>query len=115
MNVLDLALWWTLFYLLIALIRDGNLATGVLLTLAVLAASLLSAVVINMQYGRNEKLWRFLWVVAIREVARLPLLIHSYLSNEFVWRGERFRIHADGTATLLETTEDSLLGQHSGA
>ena len=115
MNVLDLALWWTLFYLLIAVIRDGNLATGALLTLAVLAASLLSAVVINMQYGRNEKLWRFLWVVAIREVARLPLLIHSYLSNEFVWRGERFRIHADGTATLLETTEDSLLGQHSGA
>ncbi|HEX6385523.1 MAG TPA: glycosyltransferase [Anaerolineae bacterium] len=100
MNVLDLALWWALFYLLLSGVRDGNIATGILLAVAVLATSLLSAIVININYGHIEKLWRFLWVIPIREVVRLPLLIHSYLSNEFVWRGERFRVHADGTATV---------------
>jgi len=108
MNVLDLALWWTLFYLLLSVIQNGVLpTTGVLLTLAVLVTSLLSTIIINVKYAYNQKLERFLWVVLIREVARLPLLIHSYLSNEFVWRGERFRVHSDGTATVL--------AQHSGA
>ena len=100
MNILDLALWWSLFFLLLALIQNDPPTTGILLTLAVLATSLLSAIIIHVKYGHNDRLWRLLWVVLIREVARLPLLIHSYLSNEFVWRGERFRVHSDGTATV---------------
>lgn len=116
MNVLDLGLWWALFYTLLSFIQSSAFPTaGVLLTLAALATSLLSAIIVNVKFAPDGKFWRFLWVIPLREIARLPLLIHSYMSSEFVWRGERFRVDSDGTATLLQTTKDPFIEQRSGA
>jgi ceramide glucosyltransferase len=109
MNVLDLALWWALFYLLIALVRGQGVATGVLLLAATAITSLLSTAIINRNFARARGLWRFWWTVLLRDLCRLPLLVQSYRTREFVWRGERFRVSQGGNATVLESTEDSLI------
>ena len=109
MNVLDLALWWALFYLLIALIRGHNVMTGVLLLAATAITSLVSAAIINLNFARDPGLWRFWWTVPLRDLCRLPLLVQSYRTTEFVWRGERFRVSRGGSATVMESTEDSLI------
>jgi len=103
MNLVDLALWWSILSLGIALFRQDDIPIAAGMVLGVLATSLLSATVVNMHIVRDEKWWRFLWVVCVQELLRLPLVIHSCLTNEIVWRGRRFRIDADGTTRTVET------------
>lgn len=102
--LMSLAFWWGLFYLVISLIRKESIYTGVSLIVAVLTTSLISTAVINMRFVHCKKLWRFLWVAPILELSRMPLMIHSYLTNEVAWRGRRFRVNSDCTASLVETT-----------
>ncbi len=103
MNLVDLALWWSLFYLGIALLQNSNVPIALALVLVVLATGLLSTATVNITFARNDKLWRFLWVVLIQELLRLPLVLYSVLTNEIVWRGRRFRVDSDGTAGLPDT------------
>lgn len=112
MNVLDLALWWAFFYLLLALVGRGSLGGALLLLLAVVAVSLLSAAIVNVKFVHEKRLWPFLWTVLVRDVCRLPLLVQSYCTREFVWRGERFRVARGGVATVLESSGDSLIQQY---
>ena len=104
-NFLSLGLWWSLFYLVISLGNRESLTTGVLLTGAVLATSLISTAVINLKFVHCKKLWRFLWVVPILEFFRLPLILHSYLTNEIAWRGRRFRLNTDCTLSRVDNTQ----------
>jgi ceramide glucosyltransferase len=103
MNLVDLVLWWSLLYLGIALFQNGNVPIALGLVLVVLATALLSTATLNIAFARNEKLWRFIWVVLIQELLRLPLVLHSVLTDEIVWRGRRFRVDSDGTARIAET------------
>jgi ceramide glucosyltransferase len=103
MNLVDLVLWWSLLYLGIALFQNGNVPIALGLVLVVLATALLSTATVNIAFARNEKLWRFIWVVLIQELLRLPLVLHSFLTDEIVWRGRRFRVDSDGTARIAET------------
>ncbi len=100
MNLVDLALWWSLVYLGIAVVGDGNVPIALGAVLVALTTALASTAAVNTYLARNEKLWRFLWVVPIQELLRLPSVLHSLVTDEVVWRGRRFRVHADGTASL---------------
>jgi ceramide glucosyltransferase len=104
-NLVMVSLWWSLLYLIISLVRRESVYFGVLLIVAVLATSLISTVVVNTKFVRCKKLWRFLWVVPILELARLPLIIHSYLINKISWRGRKLLLNTDGTMNLVDTPE----------
>jgi ceramide glucosyltransferase len=103
MNLVDLALWWGLAYLGIALIRDGDVPIALGAVLVALTTAFVSATAVNAFLARNEKLWRFLWVVLVQELLRLPLVLYSLSKNDVVWRGRRFRVHPDGTASIVGT------------
>jgi ceramide glucosyltransferase len=103
MNLVDLALWWGLAYLGIALIRDGDVPIALGAVLVALTTAFVSAAAVNAFLARNEKLWRFLWVVLVQELLRLPLVLYSLSKNDVVWRGRRFRVHPDGTASIVGT------------
>lgn len=102
MSLMDLNLWWALIYFLIALVQHRNIAVAAGLVLLVLSIAWLSTVVVNLRFARNAALWRFLWVVPIQEFLRLPLLIHSCLTSEIVWRGRKLRINSDCTIRIVE-------------
>jgi ceramide glucosyltransferase len=101
MNLVDLALWWALTCLGVALIGDGDVPVALGAVLVALSTAVLSAAMVNAFLARNEKLWRFLWVVLVQELCRLPLVLYSLVENEVVWREKRFLIHPDGTASVV--------------
>jgi ceramide glucosyltransferase len=102
MNLVDLALWWSLLYMGIALFSNSDVSIALGLVLAVLTTALISTATVNLAFARNERLWRFMWVVLIQELFRLPLVLYSFFANEIVWRGRRFRVDSDGTARVAE-------------
>jgi len=101
MNLVDLALWWGLAYLGIALIGDGNVPLAVGAVLVALTTALVSAAAVNAFLAHNRELWRFLWVVLVQELCRLPLVLYSLVENEVVWRGKRFRVHPGGMTSIV--------------
>ena len=103
MNLVDLALWWSLLYLGLALFSGGNLPIALGLVVVGLTTALFSTVAVNIALARNQKLWRFLWVVVVQELFRLPSVLHSCFTNEIVWRGRRLRVGSDGTASIAGT------------
>jgi ceramide glucosyltransferase len=102
MNLVDLVLWWSLCYLGIALFRNSSVPIAVGLVLGVLTIAWVSTATVNIAFARNQKLWRFIWVVPIQELFRLPLVLYSFFTDEIVWRGRRFRVESDGTARSAE-------------
>jgi ceramide glucosyltransferase len=103
MNLVDLALWWGLACLGLALIGDGSVLIALSAVLAALTTAFASAAAVNGYLARNEKLWRFLWVVLVQELLRLPLVLYSLANNDVVWRGRRFHVHPDGMASIVGT------------
>jgi ceramide glucosyltransferase len=103
MNLVDLAFWWSVVCLGIALVRNSEVPTAIGLVGVVLATALVSTVALNAAFARNGALRRFIWVVLIRELLRLPLVLYSCVSDEIVWRGRRFRVESDGTATTADS------------
>jgi ceramide glucosyltransferase len=101
MNLVDLALWWGLAYLGIALVGDGNVPLAIGAVLVASTTALVSAVSVNAFLTHDRKLWRFLWVVLVQELCRLPLALYSLVNNEVVWRGRRFRVHAGGLTSVV--------------
>jgi ceramide glucosyltransferase len=104
MNLVDLALWWGLALLGISLIQDGNVPIALGAVLVALTTTVVATAAVNAFLARNEKLWRFLWVVLVQELLRLPLVLYSLFNNDVVWRGRRFRVLPDGTASIVGTT-----------
>jgi ceramide glucosyltransferase len=102
MNLVDLGLWWSLLYLGVALFQNSNVPMALGLVLVVLATALVSAATVNIAFAHNEKLWRFIWVVLIQELFRLPLVLYSFFTDEIVWRGRRFHVDSDGTARMAQ-------------
>ncbi len=70
---------------------------GVLLVAATLGVCVASAAIINARFVRDGSLWRYVWVVFVQEAARLPLVLHSAVTNEVFWRGRKLRITRDHT------------------
>jgi ceramide glucosyltransferase len=97
----DLAPWWACLFLVVSLFEGGGLYLGVCLLIAALGGSLISTAVVNARFVRDRGLWRYLWVVFVQELARLPLAVYSGLTSEISWRGRRFRIAPDRTAQLV--------------
>jgi ceramide glucosyltransferase len=102
MNFVDLALWWSLVYLAIALFRDSNVPIAVGSVLVVLTTAVLSTAAVNVGLAGNGRIWRYMWVVPIQELCRLPLVLYSCVTDEIVWRGRKFRIESDGTTRIAE-------------
>ena len=102
-NLVDLVFWWTLLCLGVALLYQNDVAIAVGAVVVVLATALASAALVNLVLARNGRLWRFLWVVLIQELLRLPLVLYSVFTDEIDWRGRRFRVGSDGTARMVET------------
>jgi ceramide glucosyltransferase len=100
-SLVDLALWWVILRLALSLLRDEAIGLDVYLLAAVLGASVVSASVINLRFVRDRILWRYLWVVPVQELLRLPLVIYSRLTNEILWRGRRLGINSDCTVRLI--------------
>jgi ceramide glucosyltransferase len=101
LSFIQLPLWWSLLYTVISLYQHERVSIGIALITAVLIVSLTSLVIINMKFVQDTKMWRFMWVIPILQLSLLPLLIHSYMTNEVVWRGRRLRVNADCTFTDL--------------
>jgi ceramide glucosyltransferase len=97
----DLAPWWAFLFLVLSLLEGGNVFLGVCLLVAALCGPLISIAVVNARFIRDRALWRYLWVVLVQELVRLPLALHSGLTREISWRGRRFRIAPDRTAQLV--------------
>src|SRR3954453_23068998 len=102
MNLVDLAVWWSLAFLGIALVRDSMVPIALGSVLVALTTALVSAAAVNIALARNQKLWRFIWVVLLQELFRLPLVLLSLVTNEVVWRGRGFRVHSDGRASIAD-------------
>jgi ceramide glucosyltransferase len=101
MNLPDLAVWWSFLYLGIALVSNQSLVFALLLMLAVLATTLVSAAVVNAQVIRNGQLWRFLWLVPFQEAVRLPLVAYSWMTNAVIWRGRKMHVNRDCSVRML--------------
>jgi ceramide glucosyltransferase len=99
---LQLPLWWSLVYTAIALSHGDGAYLGTALITAVLVGDLISTSVINMKFLHDRTVWRFIWVVPISRVVALPLLIHSCLTNEVLWRGARLRVNSDCTLSARD-------------
>lgn len=110
MSILDLGVWWGLLYCGLVLLKTGRPGLGAWVVGSLALASGMSAVVVNLKFAHDRNLWRFLWVAPVLEILRLPLIVHSELTNDVRWRGRRFRIHRDCTATGLEDGERSSRG-----
>ena len=101
MNLVDLALWWGLASLGLALVGDGDVPLALGAVLVASTTALVSAAAVNGVLAHNQKVWRFLWVVLVQELCRLPLVLHSLVDNEVVWRGRRFRVHPGGMTSIV--------------
>jgi ceramide glucosyltransferase len=101
-NLVDLALWWSLLYLGIALFQHSGVPLAIGLILVVLAMALASTATVNIAFAHNRRLWPFIWVVFVQELLRLPLVVYSCVTNEIIWRGRRLRVSPDGTTRFAE-------------
>jgi ceramide glucosyltransferase len=101
-NLVDLAFWWSLLYLGIALFRGRGVPLAFGLILVVLTTALASSATVNIAFARNRSLWKFIWVVFVQELLRLPLVVYSCLTNKIIWRGRRLRILPDGTTRFAQ-------------
>jgi ceramide glucosyltransferase len=101
MNLVDLALWWALALLGIALIGDGDVPLALGAVFVASTTAVVSAATVNAFLAHGQELWRFLWVVLVQELCRLPLALYSLVDNEVVWRGRRFRVHAGGLTSVV--------------
>jgi ceramide glucosyltransferase len=99
-NVVDLAFWWSLLYLGIALFQNSGVPSALGLILVVQGMALASTATVNIAFARNGRLWRFIWVVFVQELFRLPLVLYSCLTNEIMWRGRRLHVGPDGTTSF---------------
>jgi ceramide glucosyltransferase len=115
MPVMDMPLVWGLLYAVLAGCSAGEMASGMMITIAVVLFRLLSTAVLNWQFVHDHSLWPYLWVVPLRDLLKLPLLIQSVLTNEIVWRGRRVWVHADGTATYMAQPSQSSLYRAEGS
>jgi ceramide glucosyltransferase len=97
LSLTQVPIWWSLFYLLLAILGHDGVGTGLLLVGTVITADLLSAAIINLKFVRDPKMWRFIWVMPILQLSSLPLLVGSCLTNEIVWRQTRLRVNDDCT------------------
>ena len=89
-------------YLGIALFQNSKASIAIGLVLLALTTALSSTALVNMTFARNERLWRFIWVVLIQELFRLPLVLYSCCTDEIVWRGRRFRVDSGGTTRIAD-------------
>lgn len=94
-------MWWSLLYLLISAFRNVESSGGVYLIAAVTIVQLSSTAVINAKFVRDKRLGRFVWVVFVLDLLRLPVLIHSCLTDTVVWRGRWLHIDSNHTASYL--------------
>ncbi len=97
----DTPFFVSILYLAILLLRDKNIYPGVLLTCMVLAVRFLSTALINLKFVGDKNLWRFIWVIPIIDLLRVPLLLHVCGSNKIVWRGRKMRVNRDCSVSFL--------------
>jgi ceramide glucosyltransferase len=109
-SLVDLALWWVIFRLALSLLRGDDIGLDIYLLAAVLGTSVVSAAVTNVRFVRDQALWRYLWVVPVQELLRLPLVIYSRLTNEILWRGRRLGINPDCTVRLVDEYDEKAFG-----
>ena len=115
MSVLDLGLWWGLLYWGLAWLAGEGPRLGAYLVGGLILASGVSAAVVNVNFARDGNLWRFLWVTAVLEVLRLPLILHSELTDNIL-RGDGLPIRhhsATGPPPRSGTTEGLNERKHS--
>jgi ceramide glucosyltransferase len=103
MNIVDLALWWSLLHLGVGLLLGRNLSVSLVLLCVVLLTAAVSAAILNLTFAGNRSLWRHIWVVWLLEILRLPLLLYSGLTNEVEWRSRKLRVNRDGTTRIVES------------
>lgn len=105
MNLADLGLWWALLHAVIVFSSRGSPIWALAPVLAVLALSIISAILNNLHMAKNGLTWALFWIVPLRELMRLPLIVSSCLKNEVTWRGNRLRVGPGGITRLVEKTE----------
>jgi ceramide glucosyltransferase len=99
----ELPLFLSLLYFVLSVIIKESIYYGILFIGTVLMIRLVSTAVINLRFAHDKNLWRFIWVVPVLDILRLPLLIHSYLRDEITWRGRKIRINQDSTVKVINS------------
>jgi ceramide glucosyltransferase len=109
-SLVDLALWWVILRLALSLLRGDDIGLDIYLLAAVLGTSVVAAAVTNVRFVRDQALWRYLWVVPLQELLRLPLVVYSRLTNEILWRGRTLGINPDCTVGLVDEYDEKPCG-----
>ena len=65
--------------------------------LGAVAVRLLSVVLTDLLYIREPSLYRYLWLVPLKDLVSPVVWAASYLGNNVMWRGRRLRVGRDGS------------------
>lgn len=87
---------WATLYLLLS-VYQGKSLPGLALWGFILALQLASLSIVNLSFVREPSLWRYLWLIPILDILKIPLWLGSYFNPHVVWRGRRYRVMSDAT------------------
>lgn len=76
----------------------GPWPLGLTLGGVVLLARMTSGWAVNRWFARDMQVSRWLWLIPVLDLLRIPLWLHGYLSRQVPWRGRRLVVRRDGTA-----------------
>jgi ceramide glucosyltransferase len=84
---------------MVAGLAGGSWVLATTLLGIALLKSIMQSVAVGYFVVRDPRSLRFCWLYPARELLGFCLWGASYVGNEFVWRGERYRLEADGKIT----------------
>jgi hypothetical protein len=87
-----------LLHLLLSVATRHNVTFAAALLCAVILAKIVSQLVVSALFSHEKSTARYVWFAPINELLGALLWMCAYLTNEIVWRGIRFRLHATATA-----------------
>lgn len=90
-GIIDMPLLLCLLFLCVS----SNAHSGILL-FCVLIFRLGYSALIHAKFVHDKKFMRFIWVVPVMDLLKLPLLIHSFLTNRIEWRGRKIYVTRNG-------------------
>lgn len=91
-----LPLPWATLYLLLAGYQ-GRVAQGLTVLGFTFLVRLASVALVNLFFVKEPTLWRYLWLIPVLELLKIPLWLEGFWNPVVVWRGRKYRVMADAT------------------
>lgn len=90
---LDMPLFISLLYFIIS----QNITAGVVLAGSVLIFRFVFITLIHIRLVNDKGIMRFIWAIPVMDLLKLPLLIHSIMTNKIEWRTRKIYVNPDGS------------------